>query len=529
MQNPYIVEDGERILVTEEGIKYLSEIVTDPVGSVYAFTDKVSPFLVAIAMARLSRSPLDLRKIFLTEFAVGGSQHAHEVADRVLTQFGDDSVKQLCFLQLAKESASNLLTKKLEWGRMAGYLEQSTRYIYFDKKNDDGSYRFFTPQLPKELHDQYVASMNEIFQLYSTMVRDVAEFVRKTTVKPNDISSQAWVGITRAQACDAVRPVLPAATTSTVGIVATAQSIENLILFLSKENLEECRQTGIDMLREVRKVAAPFFTRTDMPERGGSNVVYALDCAAALDDIAQRYFGAREEFDGRTVKLLDYWPHDEHDLISEILFRFTGKSVEQLRQLIPYWSEEKKLKVLEAFFGNRMNRRHRPGRALEKMHYEWEIVGDYGTFRDLQRHRMVDMWDWQLLTTAYGYEVPELVTRSGYEPQFRKCFALSDELYESLCEHDRDVAQYATLLGHRMRYRFMINAREAFHIHELRTGPEGHPGYRKIVQEMHRILCQVHPIIGAAMKFVNLREDPELTRLAGERAKQRKLALLADT
>ena len=154
---------------------------------------------------------------------------------------------------------------------------------------------------------------------------------------------------------------------------------------------------------------------------------------------------------------------------------------------------------------------------------------DYGIFRDLQRHRVLDIPEWQKLTAAYGYDVPKLVKDAGMEEMFQNGFGLSEDLHNYMAGIGlEEEAQYATLLGHRMRFRFVENAREAFHLHELRTQPQGHPGYRKVVKEMHRLLSEIHPITGAAMKFVNRGEDPELTRIAAELATQRKLAILED-
>ena len=130
--------------------------------------------------------------------------------------------------------------------------------------------------------------------------------------------------------------------------------------------------------------------------------------------------------------------------------------------------------------GERLNRRHRPGRALEKIHYSWDVVCDYGIFRDLQRHRMVDDLQWQQLTPRYGYETPDLVDEAGCTDIFEECFNISLGLYSYLQDKKHGLeAQYATLLGHKMRWKITFNAREAFHFIELRTAPQGHPGYRK--------------------------------------------------
>jgi thymidylate synthase ThyX len=155
------------------------------------------------------------------------------------------------------------------------------------------------------------------------------------------------------------------------------------------------------------------------------------------------------------------------------------------------------------------------------------LICDYGIFRELQRHRMVDDLEWQELTPRYGYELPKLVDEAGLTEEFEQCFDISLKLYSLLQSNGYQLeAQYATLLGHRMRWKVTYNAREAFHLHELRTSPQAHPAARKIMQQMHEKLSEVHPLLGESMKFVNQGEDPELTRLAAERYTQFKLQQL---
>jgi thymidylate synthase ThyX len=211
-----------------------------------------------------------------------------------------------------------------------------------------------------------------------------------------------------------------------------------------------------------------------------------------------------------------------------MLYEHSNLPLETLRAQVAKWPYEEKLAVFNAYMGERLNRRHRPGRALEKAHYSWDILCDYGIFRDLQRHRMVDDLEWQALTPRYGYEVPMLVEKAGLADMYEQCFDLSFKLYSALQEAGHELeAQYATLLGHRMRWKVTMNAREAFHFNELRTSPQGHPGYRKLVLQMHEKLAQIHPMLADAMRFVNQDEDAELTRLAAERYTQFKLETLS--
>jgi len=152
------------------------------------------------------------------------------------------------------------LLKKLEWGRMASYLEQSTRYIYFDQKDSSGKYRYFTPtNLPLNLTGRYEEVLDKIFDLYSDMVHKLTAYVREHSDVPERERDAAFNGATRAQACDAIRAVLPVAVKSTVGIYASGQALESLIMHLQSDNLPEARKVCNDLLREARKTIPTFF------------------------------------------------------------------------------------------------------------------------------------------------------------------------------------------------------------------------------------------------------------------------------
>jgi len=526
--NPYVMKTKQGYKITSAGEDFLKQAVTSVDKPVYAFTDHLSPVTIAAAMARLSRRGDDMRITILDEFATAAGKD-EQLLQRVITAYGDDSVQQLIGIHLVVEKASNLLTKKLEWGRLAAYLEQSTRYIYFDQKDADGKYKYFVPELPKPLRLQYEAVMDQLFNLYSQMVRSLTYYVRTHSTVVESERDVAWLGATRAQACDAVRPVLPVAAQSTVGIFASGQALESLIMHLLGDELTEARQAGQAILDEARKVIPTFLERADKPERGGAMVAYRSNTRKTMKQLAEQYLPSNHSDHTHTpAQLISYWPKNELDLIPDMLYESTNLSLKELKDAVDGWSYAQKEQIFQAYMGERLNRRHKPGRAVEKAHYIWDLVSDYGIFRDLQRHRMVEDLVWQELTPRYGYEIPELVEKAGLTDQFEQCFELSLRLYSAIQEAGYMAeAQYATLLGHRMRWKITYNAREAFHLHELRTAPQGHPGYRKLVLEMHEKLCEVHPLLGQAMKFVNQDESPELTRLAAERYTQFKLQQLS--
>ena len=521
----YLNKTPNGFQITNEGYNYLKSIITNSTGNVYAFKDKLSPMTISAAMARLSRRGDDMRVTLLDEFT-NNSHKDEDLLKRVITAYGDDSVQQLIGQHLVVENASNLLTKKLEWGRLASYLEQSTRYIYYDQKDSAGNYKYFIPKnFDKETKNLYKQSLDSIFDIYSAIVKKLTQHIRETSKVPKTEQDVAWRSATKAQACDVARAILPVATTSTVGIYASGQALESLIMHLLSDELPEAQKVGQQILAECRKVIPVFLERADKPDRGGANIAYRNLTHKALDKVYKSSIKASFSNDFEAVTLTNYWPKNELDLIPDMLYEHSNLSLSEIKQQVNQLSYEKRLKIFNTYIGKRLNRRQRPGRALENAHYSWDLISDYGIFRDLQRHRMVDDLSWQQLSPRYGFKIPKIIELIGLADLFEQCFDISLSLYSFLQSKGYELeAQYSTLLGHKMRWKITYNAREAIHFHELRTSPQGHPAYRKLVNKMHQKLSEVHPIIASSMKFVNQDEDPELNRLASERYTQFKLS-----
>ncbi len=524
---PLLIKDGTHTTITEAGRIELEKSITNTSDDIYAFNENLSPVTIAASMARLSRRGDDLRITLLDEF-INKANKDKDLLKRVITAYGDDSVQQLVGQHIVVENASNLLTKKLEWGRLASYLEQSTRYIYFDKKTKEGKYRYHTPNyFDDTTKAHYEDSLNQIFDIYSSMVHKLTDYIRSSSSVPKKEQDVAWMGATRAQACDATRGVLPVATTSTVGIYASGQALESLIMHLLADALPEAKDTGSKLLTECRKVIPTFLERADKPERGGATTAYMANTKQAVKNLYKDLVTEPYSSELQPVTLSNYWPKNELDIVADMLYEHSSLSLSEIKQQVNAMSYDQRLQIFETYIGERLNRRHRPGRALEIPHYSWDLICDYGIFRDLQRHRMVDDLEWQELSPRFGYDIPDLIEQAGLVDDYEKCFAISLSLHSYLYSTDFQLeAQYATLLGHKMRWKVTYNARQAFHFHELRTTPQGHPGYRKLVKQMHDKLSEVHPLLGKSMLFVNQDEDPELTRLASERYTQFKLSNL---
>jgi dTMP kinase len=524
---PLLKKTNTGLKITPAGKDYLKDAITNVNSNVYAFKTTFNPLTAAAAMARLSRRFNDLRVTILDEFS-GTDGENEALLKRVITAYGDDSVQQLIGDHIVVEGASNLLTKKIEWGRLAAYLEQSTRYIYYDQKDENGHYKYYVPaNFNKRTSQLYIRSINKIFDKYSEMVHSLTKYISDNSEVPQKDRDGAWMAATRAQACDAIRYVLPVATKSTVGIYASGQAIESLIMRLLADELPEARETGQKILKEAREVIPAFLERADKPDRGGANIAYHANRKLAVKKLANKLLPGKYSSDNQKIDLIDVWPHNELDIVADMMYEYSNLSLAEIRKKVDKMSYKQKTSVFKAYIGERLNRRQKPGRAFEKIHYSWDIICDYGIFRDLQRHRMVEDLAWQPLSPRYGYDIPELVEKASLSEAYLDCFDISIELFGKLQTAGYHLeAQYATLLGHKLRWKVSYNAREAFHLHELRTVPQGHPGYRKLVYEMHEKITAIHPLTAEAMIFVNKDETPELNRLAAEKYTQYKLKIL---
>jgi thymidylate synthase ThyX len=519
---------------TAEEADVLRRYVTNLDGPVFALVNL--PEVVKGALfARYSRTHKSLRRLFLDEFvgdleidgdasvdATVGLDRAEQLYDRVFFEYGDDSVAQLGGVHLACEQASNLLTKVLEWGRLMAYLEQSTRYIAYDARLG-GRYRYHRPPevLTSSLGTRYVGDMDRLFDTYAGLFPDVQEWCRTAFPKEPGDSDFVHRQAVRAKALDAVRGVLPAASLSNVGIYGTGQGFEALLLRMRAHPLPEARSYAELMLTELRKVIPSFLRRVDLPDRGGAWSAYLAETREATAEVAAKLFldepTGVDDGPPPEVTLVDWDPDGEDKVLAAMLYPHVDRPESVLIERVRRLSDAERLALVAAYVGERANRRHKPGRALERIAYRFDVCSDYGAFRDLQRHRMLTI-EWQSLGPRHGYEVPAPVVEAGVADRFEEAMHRSAALHDALAEVVPSSASYAVSLAYRVRYAMQFNAREAMHLLELRTGPQGHPAYRRIGQTMHRLIAEQagHRAIAEMMRHVD-HGEPGLERLDSER------------
>jgi thymidylate synthase ThyX len=487
--------------------------------------------------ARYSRYRGTLRRLLLDEFAGDlpeppetdpahpeperASGRAAALYERMILGYGDDSVAQLGGAHVACEWVSNVLTKILQRPRLAAYLEQSTRYIAYDAPMSGqapgapGSYRYYRDP---EMGPEYTRAMDGLFGTYSTAIPVVLAWAEEQFPRAPDEAPAAHARALKAKALDLLRGLLPAASLSHMGIYATGQTYEQLILHVLAHPLPEARRYGAMILRELQVVMPSFVARVDRPDRGGEWISY-LESRARSGERWARRLGLSEasgaDHAGPSVRLT-HVDGDEEDLLAALLFESSAQSEAAIRDSVRSLSGAERAQLLADLVGERANRRHRPGRGFEAIRYRFEIVADYGAFRDLQRHRMLTV-QWQPLSPDLGADVPEQVEEAGAGDAYRSALDRSAAEYARLAQAGLGTAApYALCLGYRIRFVLDLNAREAMQLIELRSGREGHPSYRAVAHEMHAQIAAVHPALAATMTHVDFDTEPRLERILSE-------------
>ncbi|MGI8493616.1 MAG: FAD-dependent thymidylate synthase, partial [Acidimicrobiales bacterium] len=402
---------------TDDEAEVLRRYFTNLEGPVFALVNL--PEVVKGALfARYSRSAKSLRRLFLDEFvgdldisgdhtvdATVGLARAEQLYDRIFFEYGDDSVAQLGGVHLACEQASNLLTKVLEWGRLMSYMEKSTRYVAYDLRLSNGRYRYHRDPdiLDSVLGARYVGDMDRIFDAYAELLPVLQGWFASRHPKTPEDPDFAWRQSIRAKAFDALRGMLPASATSNLGIYASGQAYEALLLRMRSNPLPEAQAYGELILTELRKVIPSWVKRVDVEDRGLAWSEYLEANHTRMQELAGSMFDQGEGWTGEAVSggdpqvdLVDWDPEAELKMVAAMLYPFTDRSEVDLRERANRLSTAERLEVMRRYVGERANRRHRPGRAFERCDYRFDVISDYGAFRDLQRHRLLTL-EWQQL------------------------------------------------------------------------------------------------------------------------------------
>ena len=528
--------------------KILSKHFSNTDSSVFAI---ITPRQVdrGALMSRYSRTDKSMRRIFLDEF-LKNKNRGEEFYDRVLLEYGDDSVAELGEAQIAIEGLSNIAVKKIEDRRIGlSYLEKSSRYVAWNKK-EKGKYRFYRDSeiTNSKFGDLYEETCNFSFDVYSRNIEPMIKYIRekypiekyrfknskdnKEKLFPklkieSDIKSANMIyrGSTKAKALDILRGLLPASTLTNVGITGNGRAFEYLLTVLNSSELKEEQNLASKIKKELETTIKSFVKRAD-DKYGKAYQKYLKDVKNKTRTITAKQIKSKPTKMAFT-KIVDFESEKNaiDKIITSIMYEQSpSTSYQNILQQVKKIPKQEKIKIIQEFTKLRTNRRHRPSRAFENVYYTFDLCNNFGMFRDLHRHRALTL-ERQLLTADHGYSIPNEVKILGIDEDFKDVMNKTKDTFEKMRKKYPEQGQYVVNFGYNYPYFMKFNLREACHLIELRTIPQGHVDYRRVAQQMYIQINKVHPILSQIMKFVDMKEY-DLERFESEKrteAKRKKL------
>ena len=480
-------------------------------------------------MSRYSRTDKSMRRVFLDEF-LKNQNRGEEFYKRVLLEYGDDSVAELGSAQIAIEGLSNIAVKKIEDRRIGlSYLEKSSRYVTWDKKIN-GKYKFCRePNLMKSrFADDYLEACNSDFNVYAKNIQPMLKFIRENdpvenykfkaqngTEKKisqlkneNDVKSANMIynAATKAKALDVLRGFLPASTLTNVGITGNGRAFEYLITILFSSKLTEEKQIASKIKHELDATIKSFVSRSNDKYGKALQKYFAAIKKISAKTAKNNIRG--KPIHGNSVKLVEFEPETRsiNSLITALIFEQSPSiSFEQIFKNVKKMNKKSKTKIIEEMSNARKNRRHRPPRAFEMVNYTFDLITNFGMFRDLHRHRTLTL-ERQLLTTDHGFDIPNEISELGIEKDFKDSMYFTKSVFQKMRQRFPEQSQYIVNFAYNYPYYMRFNLREATHLIELRTVPQGHADYRKIAQKMYLLINKKHPNLAKIMKYVDLKQ-----------------------
>ena len=534
----------------EQQLKILERYVTNTSSHIFCLRN-LPEVIKGALFSRYSRSCLGLRSLLLKDFILNEEmafssitgdvtdsdngeeqvvaiKKAQNFYDRILDGYGDDSIGELGGAHLAIENVSMIAAKIIEDARIGGSpLEKSTRYIYFDQKVNDEYLFYREPVIMTSAYkEQYIEVCNHLFDVYGKLIPPLTEYMEKKFPREHDVSKVAYTAALRAKVLDCLRGLLPASTLTNMGMYGNGRFFETLIQKLNVHNLAELQDIGKRSYGELSKVIPSFVRRAEISHKYQQTFTdFSEQLEGDLKGLSEEFTQDLELPEGPSVKLIDYDKESPQKVAAAMLFPYSNCSYDELFEKMGKSGEEEIGRVLEVSCSNRQNRRHKSPRALEHAFFTFEIVADFGIYRDLQRHRMLTQ-ERQVLSCDLGYYIPEEIVDTPMEQDYRAAMDRAKEVYDTISAALPEEAQYVVPMAYNIHWYFHVNLRALQWLCELRSSPAGHPMYRLVAQEMAKQVSSAIPEFERFFKFVDF-EGYELGRMGQEIRTEEKKARLA--
>lgn len=528
---------------TEEQINILQRYVSNTSGNIFVLQN-LPEVIKGALFSRYSRSVFGLRTLLLNEFIMNKDfsfsnlvqfqneeanqdlavRKAQSFYDKILEGFGDDSIGELGGAHLAVENVSMITAKAIEDCRIGGSpLEKSTRYIFFDQKIN-GDYKFYPePILMTSAYKElYLNTCGMLFETYTKLIPPMTELIEKHFPKKESISEFAYKAALRAKVLDCLRGLLPAGALTNLGVFGNGRFFENLIKKLTSNNLTEPQEIGKSAFNELAKVIPSFVKRIQIHSK------YQIDCANFLEQtrnslkiLSDEHTKDIADTKKPGIYLINYDSYSVAKVCAALMFEYNHRGLKQMQDYCSKLPDEEIIRIFEAASSARENRRHKSPRALENAVFTFEIIADFGIYRDLQRHRMLTQ-ERQLLSCSFGYYTPQEIKDTQMENDYENAMKQAKKAYDMIADELPEEAQYVVPMAYNLHWYFTVNLRALQWLCELRSSPAGHPNYRFAAQEMAKQVCRTIPQFECFFKFVDY-EGYDLGRMSQEIKRTEKL------
>ena len=493
---------------SEQDKELLLNHVTNLDSNIYCLFN-LPPEVVAVLFAYVSRSNLTFRANLLKlikdeelDMALASKSTAPDYSsakekamkfhDKWVVGYGHSSVAEHAVASIALEDISMMASKFIADNRLASYTGKSSRYQIYDKNH------YYKPKnLMNSKHGKmYEETCNELFSLYSKMEEPMKAFVRENFEKPPEMTEKLYESKVFAKTCDIIRYLLPASTHTSKAMTCNARVLEHAISKLCSHELHEYQEIGKKMKEEVQKIIPTLVKYAgDKP--------YFRETNKELNSFIKERNPEKIKDQNKPVEIVHYDKEAEDKLVAAILYRYTHAPYSQAWSKVKKMSEEEKNEIYDKYL-NKMDKHDWPMRELEHVYYTFDILMDYGGWRDVQRHRMATQTN-QDITVKHGYEMLPEIELAGFKQEYENAMNKAKETFLEIEKEFPLEAQYVVPIAFKKRDLFTWNLRELHHFIKLRSTKHGHASYRKIAQECWKELNKIHPKLAGYIK-VDLEE-----------------------
>lgn len=444
---------------------------------------------LAVVFAMTSRRPEAFDEIALQV----SQEKAANFHERWVLGYGHASVAEHAVLHMAVENVSRMACDTLEDNRLASYTEKSSRFQVLPK-----GYYWIPKELEQhpELRHIYTQTCDHLFATYEELVSSLLAYLQSVRPKKKNERDVSYNLRLRRESIDSCRFILPACTLTNVGVTMNARSMEYAISKLLSSDLVEERDLGEDI-----KVKGQEITPTLIKYANFNNYIATTRRTKTEWASRQEDLSPEAHIDAR---LVHFDREADMKLATALIYRSSGIQYKHAWDQARDIGEENRWQLIESSLEGLGPHDPTP-REFEMVDYIFELVMDYGAYREFKRHRMQSYIP-QPLTVSQGILLPPLVYEAGLETSFRKAAMRAEKSFWSLYETNPIIAPYLVTHAHKRRVLTKINVRECYHLFKMRTQQQAHFSIRQVMDKALRESVAVHPHIFSQLP---LRDYPE--------------------